>query len=1171
MRVRGGPVLLSLLVAVSVSGIAHAQVFPYAFASAYGDNNERDVVSQACDFILGCFDKNGNLCSNNPTETCELQPVPEGRCAAGDAQNLWPRRAGQCEGTEGYFQKGALLPEAVLFAGIPCLADAYAQALKVHDADFLSANETANGPSSFCPVGVNHGGTSTTFPDATGICDMFFNRNRANCQTDDPNGNILLGAGVGTGGPTFETDICGSPGGRCSDGDPLHDLGGLGDSFCSDFGGILGQIDPFQLNCGDDAGTDGLASPRSVLENPPDLFTAQRNPGTGFVGAGPIRPVRRTMALQIEDATAAAVNSLGIRRVSVLGDSVWKDPFFNAKESNGSFDTTTLVVACDPPEGWETQLPVEGNCSEDAGVFCFKDHTCSSQGKGTCVNRVYCHEAAPDAIGFLWQRDIVDHEPVPAAKQALSWSTDPLNPTCPPLCGTAYHHTTLESEAIQEVGTEDRASGIQLVFDSLRGRRAGAGDFLSVDDSKRLFWVNEGDVRCRIGGQDPSDPVNIGTCTSSLLKCNVATGVPCSSLESCVACGGTHTTEDPVKGTADALPPGYDDQNIPALKLGENRRFGVLNQQPITVGIKLFRIRTTGAAGAVFTDNTCASDRCMLGQCSVFIPGSVGIGDTGRCAASCQERCSSPGTACQNDEDCPGGEACFGGCFAAGQTLPTGGQNTSGEPVCWKTEDSCGPSATAPFVEVKSYGVGPDGIPGCFGDNRSENSAAQACRKRLGRGNELESAWGFCETNRCFNGNLDIGGSCTTTPDCPTGFDFCEPMLCESGVSSFYCGAEDCTVALDPNDPNDWLFQTNTGKDDPEILIPIEDPNTLASGIQARFLIPNPSAPAPILHGVSAWTLRDLNVIDPASFDAIGKSDFTLCPIDPLTGELQCGGAEPCADLGGDTDGDGNCDDGPGDFCTGGETTDCKDNCKFKFNPHQEDTGGVGTSAADGIGNACQCGDVTGDGVTNGTDATFIERSALGLHVAIIGWPPSVLCDVTGDGQCNGTDATFIRRAALGLFSPLFGQNCPPATNPICVAWGGDTDGDGFCDDGPGAFCNGGETENCKDNCRFIDNPNQEDTNADGIGDACQCGDVTGDGLANGTDSTFITRRALGLFSPLFNVPGNCDVTGDGQCNGIDATFIGRCFGGGLFWFHRCNNCPNFTGSCEFDNDGNCL
>ncbi len=102
------------------------------------------------------------------------------------------------------------------------------------------------------------------------------------------------------------------------------------------------------------------------------------------------------------------------------------------------------------------------------------------------------------------------------------------------------------------------------------------------------------------------------------------------------------------------------------------------------------------------------------------------------------------------------------------------------------------------------------------------------------------------------------------------------------------------------------------------------------------------------------------------------------------------------------------------------------DNCPFKANADQADNGGLGfTSTPDGIGNACQCGDVTGEGQVNDTDAAFIKRHALGLSAPLFLVPDN--CDVTGDGTCNGSDATLIRHAAAGSVSPLFGQNCPNA------------------------------------------------------------------------------------------------------------------------------------------------
>jgi len=102
------------------------------------------------------------------------------------------------------------------------------------------------------------------------------------------------------------------------------------------------------------------------------------------------------------------------------------------------------------------------------------------------------------------------------------------------------------------------------------------------------------------------------------------------------------------------------------------------------------------------------------------------------------------------------------------------------------------------------------------------------------------------------------------------------------------------------------------------------------------------------------------------------------------------------------------------------------DNCPFVANATQADSGGLGFSTTpDGIGNVCQCGDVTGEGQVNDTDAAFIKRQALGLAAPLFVVPNN--CDVTGDGRCNGTDATLIRHAAAGTVSALFGQFCPNA------------------------------------------------------------------------------------------------------------------------------------------------
>jgi hypothetical protein len=67
------------------------------------------------------------------------------------------------------------------------------------------------------------------------------------------------------------------------------------------------------------------------------------------------------------------------------------------------------------------------------------------------------------------------------------------------------------------------------------------------------------------------------------------------------------------------------------------------------------------------------------------------------------------------------------------------------------------------------------------------------------------------------------------------------------------------------------------------------------------------------------------------------------------------------------------------------------------------------------------------------------------------------------------------------------------------------SDGDGVPDDGDGSGiigdnpCTGGETENCDDNCPLFFNPDQTDSDGDGIGDACVATPVFGLQQAIGT------------------------------------------------------------------------
>jgi hypothetical protein len=88
----------------------------------------------------------------------------------------------------------------------------------------------------------------------------------------------------------------------------------------------------------------------------------------------------------------------------------------------------------------------------------------------------------------------------------------------------------------------------------------------------------------------------------------------------------------------------------------------------------------------------------------------------------------------------------------------------------------------------------------------------------------------------------------------------------------------------------------------------------------------------------------------------------------------------------------------------GDHVIDEDDNCTFTPNTNQNDVD------QDGRGDACECGDFSGDGRVNTTDARLIQRCAVGQI------PCATLCDVTNDGQCNTTDARIIQRFAVGQF-----------------------------------------------------------------------------------------------------------------------------------------------------------
>ncbi|MEM6318519.1 MAG: lectin-like protein, partial [Bacteroidota bacterium] len=203
------------------------------------------------------------------------------------------------------------------------------------------------------------------------------------------------------------------------------------------------------------------------------------------------------------------------------------------------------------------------------------------------------------------------------------------------------------------------------------------------------------------------------------------------------------------------------------------------------------------------------------------------------------------------------------------------------------------------------------------------------------------------------------------------------------------------------------------------------------------------------------------------------------------------GSGNPCDNRGGDSDGDGICDN--------------DDNCRFTQNPDQADNDG------DGIGNVCDDtpngggnggGSANCDAVqaTGGNGKITVTGANQGRHnkIEIIGaatnFVPRLICDdnctdplmitnvsgeITVKIQITGNDGSYCYAERV--------VNAGNGGGDPCANKGGDSDGDGICDN--------------DDNCRFTKNANQADNDGDGIGNVC-------DDTPNGGPSVCVMRNA---------------------------------------------------------------
>jgi para-nitrobenzyl esterase len=106
--------------------------------------------------------------------------------------------------------------------------------------------------------------------------------------------------------------------------------------------------------------------------------------------------------------------------------------------------------------------------------------------------------------------------------------------------------------------------------------------------------------------------------------------------------------------------------------------------------------------------------------------------------------------------------------------------------------------------------------------------------------------------------------------------------------------------------------------------------------------------------------------------------------------------------------------------------TNDRDNCPFATNSDQADAGAIGTDPSDGIGDRCQCGDVTDNGIVDAADVALLRSNLAGSAALSIHGVSKCRVE-SGSAACDIVDVAVMRRR---LATPALG----PGISQVCAA-----------------------------------------------------------------------------------------------------------------------------------------